>query len=46
MGAVNVGLGFEIIDKVDVNGSPQYQVKNSKGSVFYITASPAYVEVK
>ncbi|PFR78419.1 hypothetical protein CN936_23225 [Bacillus cereus] len=34
-----------IIDKVLVNGSPQYKVKNSKSSIFYITASSTYVEV-
>lgn len=32
--------------KVDVNGSPQYKVHNSKGHVYYITASPTYVEVR
>ncbi|AUB62482.1 N-acetylmuramoyl-L-alanine amidase [Bacillus cereus] len=45
-GIVTKGLGFEIIEKIDVDGSPQYKVKNSKGNVFYITASPTYVEVK
>lgn len=45
-GIVTKGLGFEIIDKVDVQGSPQYKVKNSKGNVYYTTASPSYVEVK
>lgn len=45
-GIAGKGLGFKIIDKVDVQGSPQYKVKNSKGNVFYITASPTYVEVK
>lgn len=40
------GNWFEIIDKVDVQGSPQYKMKNSKGSIFYITASPTYVEVR
>ncbi|MDD1371135.1 N-acetylmuramoyl-L-alanine amidase, partial [Bacillus sp. MHSD17] len=44
-GVVTKGLGFEIIEKIDVQGSPQYKVKNSKGSIFYITASPTYVEV-
>ncbi|PFI17467.1 N-acetylmuramoyl-L-alanine amidase [Bacillus cereus] len=43
---VDAGLGFKIIDKVTANGSPQYKVKNSKGNVYYITASPTYVEVK
>ncbi|MGE7881703.1 GH25 family lysozyme [Bacillus sp. NPDC094077] len=45
-GIVTKGLGFEIIDKVSVNGSPQYKVKNSRGNVFYITASSYYVSVK
>ncbi|WP_142334602.1 GH25 family lysozyme [Bacillus wiedmannii] len=46
VGIVTKGLGFDIIDKVTANGSPQYKVKNSRGSVFYITASPSFVEVK
>ncbi|PEK28161.1 N-acetylmuramoyl-L-alanine amidase [Bacillus wiedmannii] len=45
VGTVDEGLGFTIIDKVSVDGSPQYKVKNSKSSVFYITASSTYVEV-
>lgn len=45
-GNVDEGLGFTIIDKVSVNGSQQYKVKNSKGNVFYITASPYYVKIK
>ncbi|HHX7186630.1 TPA: N-acetylmuramoyl-L-alanine amidase [Bacillus thuringiensis] len=45
-GTVNEGLGFTIIDKVSVNGSQQYKVKNSRGNVFYITASSYYVEIK
>ncbi|PEJ20491.1 N-acetylmuramoyl-L-alanine amidase [Bacillus toyonensis] len=45
-GTVDEGLGFTIIDKVSVNGSQQYKVKNSKGNVFYITASSYYVEIK
>ncbi|WP_439875939.1 N-acetylmuramoyl-L-alanine amidase [Bacillus mycoides] len=45
IGTVDAGLGFTIIDKVSVNGSTQYKVKNSKGSIFYITASSIYVEV-
>ncbi|MEK7014705.1 N-acetylmuramoyl-L-alanine amidase [Bacillus sp. FSL R9-9410] len=46
VGTVDAGLGFTIIDKVSVNGSPQYKVKNSKSNVFYITASPTYIEVR
>ncbi|MED1406700.1 N-acetylmuramoyl-L-alanine amidase [Bacillus mycoides] len=45
-GIVDVGLGFTIIDKVSVNGSPQYKVKNSRGNVYYITASSHYVRIK
>ncbi|MED2985175.1 peptidoglycan recognition family protein [Bacillus thuringiensis] len=45
-GTVDEGLGFTILDKVSVNGSQQYKVKNSRGSVFYITASSYYVEIK
>ncbi|OTW84516.1 N-acetylmuramoyl-L-alanine amidase, partial [Bacillus thuringiensis serovar cameroun] len=45
-GTVDEGLGFTIIDKVSVNGSEQYKVKNSRGNVFYITASSYYVKIK
>ncbi|PFM73602.1 N-acetylmuramoyl-L-alanine amidase [Bacillus cereus] len=45
-GTVDKGLGFTILDKVSVDGSPQYKVKNSRGNVFYITASSYYVEIK
>lgn len=45
-GTVDQGLGFTILDKVSVNGSQQYKVKNSRGNVFYITASSYYVEIK
>ncbi|MCP3026888.1 N-acetylmuramoyl-L-alanine amidase [Halobacillus sp. A5] len=46
-GYVQKGIGFpSIIDRLSVNGSDQYKVKNSKGSVFYITAHEKYVTVK
>ncbi|MEK4578266.1 N-acetylmuramoyl-L-alanine amidase [Bacillus sp. FSL R12-0074] len=45
-GTVDAGLGFTIIDKESVDGSPQYKMKNSRGNVFYITASSYYVEIK
>ncbi|MGX5623482.1 N-acetylmuramoyl-L-alanine amidase [Bacillus cereus] len=45
-GTVDEGLGFTILDMVPVNGSQQYKVKNSKGNVYYITASSYYVEIK
>jgi GH25 family lysozyme M1 (1,4-beta-N-acetylmuramidase) len=45
-GIVKDGEGFTIVSKVDVNGSPQYKVKNSRGAVYYITANEKYVVVK
>ncbi|PHG55960.1 N-acetylmuramoyl-L-alanine amidase [Bacillus toyonensis] len=45
-GSVDAGFGFTIDAKVHVNGSPQYQVHNSKGKTYYITASQTYVDVK
>ncbi|WP_221639481.1 N-acetylmuramoyl-L-alanine amidase [Listeria booriae] len=47
VGTVNKGVGFPtVLAKVNVNGSPQYKVQNSKGAIFYITASAKYVELK
>jgi LysM repeat protein len=40
------GLGFTIVDKIKVGGGEQYKVKNSKGSIYYITASSKYVTVE
>ncbi|MDT3494886.1 peptidoglycan recognition protein family protein [Bacillus toyonensis] len=45
-GSVDVGLGFTIDAKVNVNGSPQYRVHNSKGKIYYVTANEAFVYVK
>ncbi|EJQ69051.1 hypothetical protein IG7_03396 [Bacillus cereus HuA2-4] len=45
-GTVDVGLGFTIDVKVNVNGSSQYKVHNSKGEIYYLTANEAYVYVK
>ncbi|WP_371068447.1 N-acetylmuramoyl-L-alanine amidase [Sediminibacillus sp. JSM 1682029] len=43
---IDKGIGFpEIVDKVKVGKSYQYKVKNSKGSVYYLTANPSYVRV-
>ncbi|EJS71897.1 hypothetical protein ICW_01762 [Bacillus wiedmannii] len=42
-GTVDVGFGFTIDAKVNVNGYPQYRVYNSKGHKYYITASDFYV---
>jgi hypothetical protein len=45
-GHLTKGMGFPtIIDKVRVGKGEQYKVKNSKGQVFYVTASPKYVQV-
>lgn len=45
-GTVDAGLGFTIDAKVNVNGSSQYKVHNSKGKTYYVTASEAFVYVK
>ncbi|MEB9625550.1 N-acetylmuramoyl-L-alanine amidase, partial [Bacillus cereus] len=45
-GSVDAGLGFTIDAKVNVNGSPQYKVHNSKGKTYYVTANLAYITVK
>ncbi|EOO66514.1 N-acetylmuramoyl-L-alanine amidase [Bacillus cereus VD196] len=45
-GSVDTGLGFTIDAKVNVNGSPQYEVHNSKGKTYYVTANEVYVYVK
>ncbi|WP_309507397.1 N-acetylmuramoyl-L-alanine amidase family protein [Sediminibacillus dalangtanensis] len=43
---IDKGIGFpEILDKVKVGRSYQYKVKNSKGSIYYLTANPSYVRV-
>ncbi|MDR4328262.1 N-acetylmuramoyl-L-alanine amidase [Bacillus pseudomycoides] len=43
---VEVDIVFTIDAKVTVNGSPQYKVQNGRDNVYYITASPYYVQVK
>ncbi|MFG6116705.1 N-acetylmuramoyl-L-alanine amidase family protein [Halobacillus sp. MO56] len=46
-GTVKKGYGFPVITaKVKVEAGYQYRVKNSKGDVYYITASPKYVKVE
>ncbi|PGO70450.1 N-acetylmuramoyl-L-alanine amidase [Bacillus cereus] len=45
-GTVDVGEGFVIDAKVTVNGSTQYEVHNSKGKKYYITASSIYVDFR
>lgn len=39
------GQGWVIIDKILVEGSAMYKVRNSKSDIYYITASPNYVAV-
>ncbi|MGH0945735.1 hypothetical protein ACQVTS_33045, partial [Bacillus mycoides] len=34
-GSVDEGYGFTIDARIMVNGSPQYQVRNSKGNIYY-----------
>ncbi|MED1304221.1 N-acetylmuramoyl-L-alanine amidase [Bacillus pacificus] len=46
MGTVDAGYGFIIDKKIMVDGSPQYQVHNSEGNIYYVTANEAYVYVK
>lgn len=47
VGSLNVGIGFPtIVKKVKVDNGEQYQVKNSKGNTYYVTASSKYVVVK
>lgn len=47
VGHVNRGIGFPtIVSKHKVGKGHQYKVKNSKGHVYYITASNKYVNVK
>src|SRR5699024_378647 len=46
VGRVNKGYGFpNIVSKHKVGNGHQYKVENSKGKVFYITASDKYVRV-
>ena len=45
-GYLTKGIGFnEILDKVKVGSGEQYKVRNTKGDIFYVTASPTYVQV-
>lgn len=46
VGTVDKGMGFPtIVKKVKVGSAYQYEVKNSKGVTYYITASSKYVSV-
>ena len=45
-GYLTYGQGFpRILQKIQVGRASQYQVENSKGQGFYVTASPKYVEL-
>jgi len=45
-GHVTIGQSFPtVLGKVKVGRAHQYQVKNSKGHTYYITASPIYVNL-
>lgn len=46
VGTVTAGLGFTIVSKLKVGSGEQYKVKNSKGSIYYITANGKYVKVE
>ncbi|MDM8361744.1 N-acetylmuramoyl-L-alanine amidase [Bacillus thuringiensis] len=45
-GTVDSGEGFTIDEKVSVDGSPQFNVHNSKGKTYYVTVNKAYVYVE
>lgn len=46
-GYLTMGQGFpKVIKKRTVGRSKQYQVENSKGETYYVTASPIYVSLK
>lgn len=43
-GHLSKGIGFPtIVKKIKVGNSHQYQVKNSKGATYYVTANPSFV---
>src|SRR5690625_1346718 len=45
-GTFSYGQGWKIDNKYLVNGSPMYRVQNSKGDLYFITASKKFVKVK
>lgn len=46
-GVVDKGIGFPtIVKKIKVDTAYQYEVKNSKGATYYITASSTYVTLE
>lgn len=45
-GVMTLGQTFtEILDKVTVGTGEQYKVRNAKGQIFYVTASPTFVRL-
>lgn len=44
-GTFGYGQGWKIDNKYLVDGSPMYRVQNSKGELYFITASSKYVKV-
>lgn len=45
-GFMTMGQTFtEIVDKVTVGAGEQYKVRNAKGQIFYVTASPTFVRI-
>ena len=44
-GVFHYGHGWKVDNKYLVDGSPMYRVQNSKGQLFWITASSKYVKV-
>lgn len=45
-GTLKYGYGFEVVEKLAVEGSHMYKVKNSKGQVFYLTAYSKFVKLE
>jgi LysM repeat protein len=45
-GYLEANYGFTIVSRIMVQGSYQYQVKNSRGAIFYITANDDFVAVE
>lgn len=39
------GQGWDVIEEIETNGSPQLKVKNSKGDVYYITARKDLIKI-
>lgn len=47
VGYCGKGVGFpKILGRIQVGNGYQYKVANSKGKVFYVTASPRYINVE